>query len=436
MRQGEPANQVAVLLPEDDAWASFSPAHTTMTGALARLITPELMAAILSAGYNVDFISAEAIDKVGFGAHQVLVMPASDRIPTATLRKINAWATQGGHAIAVGRVPTLDPEGKAIADAAMLTQVIAVVPEAKQLGQALHNAVAPDFALNHADEATKNALGFVRRSLPNGDIYFVVNTSNRPVHALPGFKSKWTFEQQLDPDTGKIAVAQPGAELTLAPYESRVFLFSAGSAATAPQKAAESRSLADLSTSWQVKFTSTGLTENFNALDDWTANPVTEHYSGEAVYSRDFTVTPKPGTAVMLEVEGGAPTPGSPGSEPVHDLLPNGLPDPRITRPGPGMHAFYDPPVREAALVTINGTPAGALWHPPYRLDVTKLVKPGQNHIEIHVYNTALNAWSAEPKHDFKPLIDKYGDRFQMQDMDKVKPVSSGLLGKIELVEQ
>jgi hypothetical protein len=435
MRQGEPANQVAVLLPEDDAWASFSPAHTTMTGALAKLITPELMAAILSAGYNVDFISAEAIDKVGFGGHQVLVMPASDRIPAATLRKINAWATHGGHAIAVGRVPALDPEGKPIENAAMLTRVIALVPEAKQLGQALHNAVAPDFKLNNADEATKAALGFVRRSLPDGDIYFVVNTTNHAVHALPGFASKWTFEQHLDPDTGAVTAAQPGAELSLAPYESRVFLFSAGSGAP-PRQAAESRSLADLSTNWQVKFSSSGLTENFNALDDWTANPVTEHYSGEAVYSRDFTVAATPGAAVVLEVEGGTPTPGSPGSEPVHDLLPNGLPDPRITRPGPGMHAFYDPPVREAALVTINGQAAGALWHPPYRLDVTKLLKPGQNHIEIHVYNTALNAWSAEPKHDYKPLIEKYGDRFQMQDMDKVKPVPSGLLGKIELVEQ
>jgi len=32
-------------------------------------------------------------------------------------------------------------------------------------------------------------------------------------------------------------------------------------------------------------------------------------------------------------------------------------------------------------------------------------------------------------------LIAKYGDRFQMQDIDKVKPVSSGILGSIHLVE-
>jgi hypothetical protein len=100
------------------------------------------------------------------------------------------------------------------------------------------------------------------------------------------------------------------------------------------------------------------------------------------------------------------------------------------------MRAFYDPPIRAAALVTINGRTAGALWHPPYRLDVSTFLKAGQNRIEIHVYNTALNAWSALPPHDYKPLIAKYGDRFQMQDLDQVKPISSGLLGQVQLVVQ
>jgi hypothetical protein len=100
------------------------------------------------------------------------------------------------------------------------------------------------------------------------------------------------------------------------------------------------------------------------------------------------------------------------------------------------MHAYFDPPLHEAALVIINGHPAGALWHPPYRLDVTKLLKSGQNHIEIRVYNTALNAWSAIPPRDYGPLKAKYGDRFQMQDLDRVKPIPSGILGPIHLIQE
>ena len=48
LRQGQPANQVAILLPTDDAWASFTPGHVTVTGAMQKLITLELMGAILS----------------------------------------------------------------------------------------------------------------------------------------------------------------------------------------------------------------------------------------------------------------------------------------------------------------------------------------------------------------------------------------------------
>ena len=188
---------------------------------------------------------------------------------------------------------------------------------------------------------------------------------------------------------------------------------------------------------WTVTFTGTGKTETEQTPTDWTANAATTHYSGEAVYSREFFLDKTPAGEVFLEVEGGKALPGAPNSAPEHEVLgANGLPNPLLTRPGPGMHAYYDPPVREAALVTINGQAAGALWHPPYRLDVSKLVKPGRNRIEIRVYNTALNAWSALPPHDYKPLIAKYGDRFQMQDLDKVMPISSGLLGKVHLIAE
>jgi hypothetical protein len=193
--------------------------------------------------------------------------------------------------------------------------------------------------------------------------------------------------------------------------------------------------LADLSNDWTVTFTSANATETQPTLTDWTASADTLNYSGEAVYAHDFTLATTPKSPLYLEVEGGKPLPGAPNSPPEHPALgPNGLPDPRITRTGPGMHAFYDPPIHEAAIVFLNGQRAGSLWHPPYRLDISKLLKPGENHIEIHVYNTALNAWSALPPHDYKPLIEKYGDRFQMQDLDKVQPIPSGILGQIHLI--
>jgi alpha-L-rhamnosidase len=593
LRQGEPANQVAILLPTDDAWASFTPAHVTVTGAMQRLITPALMSAILSAGYNADFIDADAINSVGLGTHRILVIPPTDRIPIDTLKRIVAWTENGGKVIAVGKLPTLTPEGQPLKTAGGDTSAIPLVPDETNLAQALRDAATPDLQIlplptptpaeivSHVIETTpdlatlavsdkeyilqngspdqaakmfsaikgksdtipalviesspqvlkvavsdeaiqdkvadftfmmapldpgamhvwtptaigqmvwlsgtyssyttsplnitmtdgavvlskrtpihqapakmpgrENYIGFIRRKLPNTDIYFVVNTSNAPITTTATFATSYKTGEAWDPDTAAFTPASPASQtLRLAPYESRVFVFSATTTASSPppQTSASifrpdkqsAKQLADLSSDWQVTFTGTKETETEPTLTDWTTNPATLYYSGEAVYARDFSLAAQT-VPVYLEVPGGRSLPGAPNSPPEHGpqpgvLGPNGLPDPRITRPGPGMHAYFDPPIREAAIVMINGQRAGSLWHPPYRLDISKFLKPGQNRIEIHVYNTALNAWSALPPHDYKPLIEKYGDRFQMQDLDKVQPIPSGILGPIHLVTE
>jgi hypothetical protein len=436
LRQGQPANQVAILLPTDDAWSSFSPAHVTVTGAMQKLVTPALMSAILSAGCNVDFIDADAINSVGLGTHQILVLPPTDRIPLETLKKITAWSQSGGKIIGVGNIPTRDPEGNPSSEITELSKAIMVVPNTGELTKALESVGNPDLKLTATDDHTKEVVGFIRRKLPNADVYFVVNTSNQPIHTSASFATTYQSGEQWNPDTTDVTLAaSTGQSINLAPYQSAVFAFS-NDTYKPPVSVDPTKQLADISSDWQVSFTSTRETVTGPTLEDWTSDPGTAHYSGEAIYTRDFTLTAQ-SSPIYLQVDGGHALPGAPNSPPEHPALgPNGLPDPRITRTGPGMHAFYDPPIHEAAIVFINGQRAGSLWHPPYRLDISKLLKPGENHIEIHVYNTALNAWSALPPHDFQPLIEKYGDRFQMQDLDKVLPIPSGILGTIHLVTQ
>jgi hypothetical protein len=238
------------------------------------------------------------------------------------------------------------------------------------------------------------------------------------------FATTHKFGQRWDADTGtavslsvSVSVSVLGAAipLSLAPYESAIFVFSdePSRAIALPLPGAQ---IADLSGGWKVTFTGMHKTIPADVPADWTSDPATRFYSGEAVYEREFTLSKVPNRATFLEVEGGTP----------------------VARPatikGPGMRAWYDPPVRDAAIVFINGHRVESLWHPPYRLAVGGFLKQGQNQIVIKVYNTAMNAWAALPPHDYKPLIAKYGDRFQMQDLDQVKPVSSGLVGTIHLV--
>jgi hypothetical protein len=425
MRQGQPANQVAVLLPTDDAWASFAPGRVTLTGEMGRMVTPQLMSAILSAGYNVDFIDADAINRLGI-RYPILLLPPTDRIPLETLKKIQAYAVAGGKVISVGRRPSIDPEGKTVPEITNLSKQLfdtaksTFVSDETHLADALLQDAKPDFRLATGDEDAKSQIGFNRRKLPSADIYFIANTSNKPVETRASFATSHRYGEQWDPDSG--AAVRTSSQLTpsdvpivLAPYESAIFIFTdLRSHAIEPDHGPASQ-LANLSTDWQVSFAGINKSVTESILTDWIADPSTVHYSGEAIYSRDFTLARAPSTSIFLEVEGGAPT----------------VPQARASA-----QAYYDPPIREGAPVTINGQAAGTLWHPPYRLDVSKLLKTGENHIEIRVYNTAINAWSAVPPHDYGPLIAKYGDRFQMRDLEYVKPISSGILGPVRLVTQ
>jgi hypothetical protein len=411
MRQGAPANQVAILLPTDDAWATFAPGRISVTADMARYVTPTLMSSILNAGYNVDYIDADAINKVGMKS-QILILPPTDRIPVETLGKIAAFVSAGGKAIAVGHLPTLTPDGKPLK--ANMSE-IAVVGDEASLAKALPDAAPPDFQLTGADDATKAVVGFIRRKLPSTDIYLVVNTSNKPVDLTAAFATKHKNAEEWDGDTGAVTpAAASGQAVHLDAYGSRVYVFTDAPSAAEPPKDPSSIAKLDISTAWTLTLTGMNKTQPEPFLTDWTADPSMKNYSGEGIYERDVNLTIPATNPVYLEVDGGKP-----------------MPNPaRMGR----VYAFYDPPIQAAALVTINGQSAGALWHPPYRLDVTKLLKVGTNHIEIRVYNTAINAWAALPPRDYAPLIAKYTDRFQMQDLNLIAPVPSGILGQVFLV--
>jgi hypothetical protein len=100
------------------------------------------------------------------------------------------------------------------------------------------------------------------------------------------------------------------------------------------------------------------------------------------------------------------------------------------------MRALMESPVREAAVVTINGQKAGSVWHPPYQLDVTKFVHTGKNEISIIVGNLALNEMAGQSLPNYRLLTMRYTERFQAQDMDQVQPMPSGLTGGLKLVSR
>ncbi|HTD95423.1 MAG TPA: glycosyl hydrolase, partial [Edaphobacter sp.] len=426
LRQGKPSNDIAILLPEDDAQAAFSPGHASVTDEMKRYITPELMAAILDAGYNIDYIDAATIDKLGTIPYPILILPPTDRIPLVTYRKIKSYASSSGKVISLIKSPSLAPglldQASSPEIAALSSQLFhsdnhkgILVSSLADLPEALHKALPPDLAAT----GQTTGLGFIHRKLPGTDIYFIANTGNQPIDATIRLRSTHPVAESWNLDTAATTTIATTANtplpLTLAPYESRVFVLKQRSASPTAKPRTD-KPAADLTTSWQLQFANSA-PQLLTNLPSWTDLPDRKFYSGEATYTHAFTLPANPGHT-LIDFGEGTPT--------IDTRRPNAN----------GVHALLDPPIREAAIVYVNGKRAGSLWHPPYRLDITALTRPGKNTIEVHVYNTALNAWAALPPHDYKPLIAKYGDRFQMQDLDQVHPLPSGLLGPIHLVTQ
>ena len=430
LRQGEPANQVAVFLPEDDAWAAFTPGKVALTELMPRWITPALTQAIEDAGYNFDYIDSAAIESRGIH-YPVLLLPNVDRISPATLERIAEYQRHGGKVIAVGRIPAHAPglrDGPqastqvAAAAAALFTASSGqLVAHVDQLGSALQQALRPDMQLS----TPAPTVGFIHRRLPAADIYFIANTGNVAVETSAHFGSARRFGEWLDADTGAVRamrVADGEVLLNLAPYESRIVLLSDSSGARAREDAAgSSKVLANLSSGWHVLFAGKGIEKQMEELTSWTENPETLYYSGVATYRKNVKLSSSyPGdTRLILSFGVGKPLPESAESE-----------------DHPGMRALLEAPIRDAAVIYVNGERAGSLWHPPYELDITSLLRPGDNALEVRVANTAINLLSGEGLPDYELLWARYGRRFEPQDMDHLQPAPSGLLGKVELISR
>jgi hypothetical protein len=154
------------------------------------------------------------------------------------------------------------------------------------------------------------------------------------------------------------------------------------------------------------------------ALHSWTEDPDTRFFSGQAAYEKTAAIPEsflQPNHALLLNFGEGIPVPAPPAGK-------------------PGMRALLESPVREAAQVYINGKLAGSVWRPPYEVDVTKLLHPGDNQIRVVVGNLAINELAGQSLPDYRLLNLKYGVRFEPQDMQNLQPLPAGLLGPIHLL--
>jgi hypothetical protein len=223
MRQGTPANDVAIYLPNADAWSSFRNGQVHMIDALRERIGDQVVASTIEGGYGFDFFDDDAlkltgrVDKgvlqMGSNRYKAVILPNVERMPVETLLGLEEFAKSGGIVIATRRWPIAAPGLKSPdAEKALIKAVTQrlfeapnapgiVIADETQLAGKLAARLKPDVDFSSG----KSEMGFVHRHTEDAEIYFIANTSNQRQQLTATFRVGGSTAQFWDPFTGTIA---------------------------------------------------------------------------------------------------------------------------------------------------------------------------------------------------------------------------------------
>ena len=356
----------------------------------------------LPVGYQFDYMNAEVIEKymtvkdglitLPHGTqYRILVLPKLETMRPELLAKIKLLVRDG--AVVLGPAPKLSPslQNQPNADQQVKTlaselwgEVDGEKVKSRKFGQGTIMSgmtMSEAFALINCVPDCKlpedKTIHYGHRTLGNGEIYFVTNQTAETKVITPEFRVKGMQPELWEATTGSMrilpayeqnenAIAVP---LKLAPYESVFVVFRKHSdkASANGMKAnyPEPTLLADLKGPWIVTFNAMQRGPEqpvvFDTLQDWTTSTDDriKYYSGTAFYNCKFKL----------------------GELQLHEKVIISLG--KITSMG---------------RVTVNDKYAGGVWTAPYQLEITKLVKSGENELKIEVVNTWVNRLIGDSK--------------------------------------
>ncbi|HEU5071718.1 MAG TPA: glycosyl hydrolase [Verrucomicrobiae bacterium] len=272
----------------------------------------------------------------------------------------------------------------------------------------LADGVRPDFEV----EGSAAALDYIHRRDGQTEIYFVANRSNTTLTANCTFRVQGLAPELWNAVSGAHQFAAAHVEhdgrttvpLTFDPCGSWFVVFR--EPATQHPSAARSNTPAistvgEISGPWTVAFDPKWggpASVAFAALEDWTRRPEPgiKYYSGTATYTKRFAL-------------------------------------PAAAQSTPGAKLYLDlGDVRELASVKLNGKPLGTVWTPPFRVDISEVVTPADNTLEVEV----VNFWPNRIIGDQSLPADQRFTRTNVRKLTADTPLMpSGLLGPVTLVE-
>lgn len=383
-------------------------------------------------GYAFDYINGEVIKtrltvKDGHLVlpdgmqYRILVLPKLESMRPELLTKFKELVSKG--AVILGpkpsRSPSLQNSGKADLDVQQLAaqlwgningSTIKVNHYGKGMvidGMNLEDALKLVNTIPDFKTAITDSVLFIHRALENGSIYFLSNQKNKSIQFNPEFRVSGKTPELWDATTGKVrdlpeytqTAESTSIPLKLAPYESAFIVFRKDENTKKKGHFNYPELVRSISITgpWQVSFDANlrGPSKPviFKQLEDWAQNKeaLIKYYSGPAYYHHSFKLSKvKNKERVLLDLGN----------------------------------------VIAIAKVKVNGIAIGGLWTAPYKIDITKALKPSLNKLEIKVVNNWINRLIGDHKlPENERITSTYYDWYDAS----VKLQPSGLKGPVKL---
>lgn len=394
LRHGDYVADVGLWLPYDDTYASFTQDHEINLWRLsARRLGEKIPRDLRLAGYDFDVFDGGISQETLVSRHKVVVVAGTHNVSPMDAELLQKIDHSGVKVLVV--------------DSKVLPWAVHVT--ADELVNAVRNIISPDAPTNH------RAVGAIHRHLADAELYFVANTSAESANFNLQPRTLFDSWERWDLHDGSVISGARDIEGSLAPYEAYIFVTRRGVSSQSPPPIRETSVESRLSPielrHWSFRLND-ALESVIQAPHAWTD---LDDVVGTAIYRTTIDLNPIDYPSLPSHLS--------------FDISDVEAP-PRTAERGQAYQAHSVDPLGVVAEVRVNGTVAGVLWDPPYKLAVGHLLGPGPNTVELEVSSTSIaDTRSSEWRQTYADAEVGHGRRFIMQDIDSAfEPTRSGLL--------
>ncbi|HEU5079139.1 MAG TPA: glycosyl hydrolase [Opitutaceae bacterium] len=434
LQQGKPVADLCYLLNEG------APSTPPIWGAGTLPVPP--------AGYDYDFINADVLlNRLGLdqngrltlpdgssSGYRVLVLPQTHAMRPELVRKLRDLVLGG--AIVVGPKPTHSPSlmhyPKADEKVRALAEEIwgdldGVSRTIRHVGKGVviwgwpldrvmeMQGIEKDF---ESSRALDTDLAWAHRRNDDADIYYVANLGERAQNFEMRCRVAGREAEAFRPMTGTIEPLsyridddRTTVEIPMEGHEAAFIVFRRTASETSRSiPALTTETLETIDGPWKINFPA-GLgapaSAEFSELHSWTLEPDDglKYFSGTAVYTKTFEVKSewlKPGAGAQILLDLGR--------------------------------------VGDVANVSVNDREIDVVWAPPYRVDVSHALRPGENRLTIRVTNEWTNRIAGDralpAEKQVLHLPPATGPAARLVEASANALPESGLLGPVKLVRE